>query len=539
MMDSEKAKIPELPPNWDRCHAYMENKRRYCRQQRRGTSLYCGNHSHLNSSNTNEANASTEGDTQTIERKRIPCPVDPSHLIYEDQVEKHVPICPKTKKRKREQAEQYFQKDINGGGFGDICTVIESNDHEAPKDEMERGKELALRILEVHRQLFSKEDATTSTGRLEDITFDDLHNSIEMRDYSEQELCAGITEGFQVHRIRSGGARHVPQLASLIGHLRMIGVLPKLGDVKASKEFTEKPLLLIDMGAGRGMLGLTAAGVSRSHGLETHLMMVERAGTRSKAEKILRNLGKDESSASGSSQTYLSFEDVQWSRVKCDLLHVNLKVLLEKPELKNCKVVIIAKHLCGVGSDLALKAIEPVRERIDACVFATCCHGVCNWCGYVGRDYLRRQMETGDNRIVFGPKEFDLLRQWCAGSVACQSRNAEDIDEAERTVDEEKVEGPQQEDVEDGEAEHSVPRELLRPSRTNISAVVESLNLKCGIAGLGRACQRLIDHGRLQYLRHNLFEGIDSAHLGLFHYVPPGTTPQNALLVATRMKAVS
>mmetsp|Transcript_22684 Transcript_22684/g.56058 ORF Transcript_22684/g.56058 Transcript_22684/m.56058 type:complete len:106 (+) Transcript_22684:1307-1624(+) len=103
---------------------------------------------------------------------------------------------------------------------------------------------------------------------------------------------------------------------------------------------------------------------------------------------------------------------------------------------------------------------------------------------------------------------------------------------------EKKNDGAQEDDADEGEAEHSVPAESTRPSRTNISAVVESLNLKCGIAGLGRACQRLIDYGRLQYLRHNLFDGIDVANVGIFHYVSPQTTPQNALLVATRMKAV-
>ncbi|CAJ1966699.1 unnamed protein product [Cylindrotheca closterium] len=528
--DTEKPKIPELPPNWDRCHAYMETKRRYCRQQRRGTYMYCGNHSHLlhasNDSNSNGGNDSN-GDSQTKERKRIPCPVDQSHMIWEDQVAKHIPICPKTKKRKREEAQNYFQKDINNGGFGDICTAITTKDHDKAEDEMEWAKQLALRILEVHQKLFSTEaNATTNTPQ--DLTFEEVHNCIEMRDYSAQELSAGIADGFQAHRIRSGGARHIPQLASLIGHLRAIGVLPSApSDIKAT---TEKPLLLIDMGAGRGMLGLAAAGVSRSHGLETHLMMVERAGTRSKAEKILRNLGGDKhgSTSSASSGSYLSFDNVQWSRIKCDLSHVNLKVLLEKPELKDCKVVIIAKHLCGVGSDLALKAVEPVKERVDACIFATCCHGVCNWCGYVGRDYLRRHMDT--EKTSFGPKEFDLLRQWCAGSVAIQPRISEDGQNNGGAEAED--------DADEGEAEHSLPTESTRPSRSNISAVVESLDLKCGIAGLGRACQRLIDYGRLQYLRHNLFDGIDVANVRIFHYVPPQTTPQNALLVATRMKAV-
>ena len=124
---------------------------------------------------------------------------------------------------------------------------------------------------------------------------------------------------------------------------------------------------------------------------------------------------------------------------------------------------------------------------------------------------------------------------------ASQPQNVGNKDKAQQIANKQEMNGSQKEeaDDDDGEAEHSVQSELLKPSRTNISAIVESLNLQCGIAGLGRACQRLIDHGRLQYLRHNLFEGDDSANVGLCHYVPPQTTPQNALLVATRIKAVS
>jgi hypothetical protein len=67
-----------------------------------------------------------------------------------------------------------------------------------------------------------------------------------------------------------------------------------------------------------------------------------------------------------------------------------------------------------------------------------------------------------------------------------------------------------------------------------ISAIVRSLKLTCGVQGLGRACQRLIDHGRSEYLRNRIFVDQESASIDLCHYVPPEVTPQNAALIAYR-----
>jgi hypothetical protein len=60
---------------------------------------------------------------------------------------------------------------------------------------------------------------------------------------------------------------------------------------------------------------------------------------------------------------------------------------------ENRQLVVIAKHLCGAGTDLALKSLEPINQ-VSACVMATCCHGACTWDDYVGRDYLCQTMKS-------------------------------------------------------------------------------------------------------------------------------------------------
>jgi tRNA:m4X modification enzyme len=63
----------------------------------------------------------------------------------------------------------------------------------------------------------------------------------------------------------------------------------------------------------------------------------------------------------------------------------------------------------------------------------------------------------------------------------------------------------------------------------SVTKVSNSMGLKCGPHGLGRACQRLIDYGRCDFLKNKLL-GKTSGEVKLCHYVNPRVTPQNALL---------
>jgi len=368
-----------------------------------------------------------------------------------------------------------------------------------------------------------------------------------MNDLSQAELDAGIQNSFLSHRIKSGGNQHTIQIASLIGHLRQMGFF---GEKDSAAEHSkpgkdeddtcnasslpkeEKPLVIMEMGAGRGIFGLTAAGVASASGLDTHFFMVDRAGSRSKAEGAFRSLTKN------TDRSYLKLDDVNWCRLCCDVSHVNLPaVLIDDAKYKKAKILVIAKHLCGAGTDLALKSLVPIRHRIDACLIATCCHGICSWQHYVGRDILRVVMEgklndDKDGSIPsFGPEEFDLLRRWSSATVATRVGKSEmsrsngeggsgtSIDEHTRTRPESEV---------DNGAENK--------SGTNISAVVRELGLSCGIQGLGRACQRLIDHGRSEFIRRSIFQDNNGGTVinNLSQYVDPEVTPQNAILWAYR-----
>lgn len=484
MADEQQKQVgpPPLPEGWTRCHAYLENKRRYCRQQQRGSSSkYCGNHS-------------------SEERLRIPCPMDPSHQIYQDQVEKHIKVCPKVVRMKAQEKLPYFCRDVNTGGHGML------GDDTTCSPSLEWAQRIATKVLEVHQRHFGRKAQPP-----ESLTEKDIHKAIVMKDLSQTELDAGLADAVQHFRIKSGGPRHIHQQASLVGHLRLAGVLPLTPDLSTCT----KEIKFLEMGAGRGMLGLVAAGAASACGSpKVQLTLVERAGSRSKADTILRAAAESKEEES----RYMKLKTVQWSRVQCDLAHIDVTSIIKdqsepavgkkrkvSEEKDGKQLVVIAKHLCGAGTDLALKSLR-AASQVDVCVLATCCHGVCAWNHYVGRHFLATQFGDG-----FGAEEFELLRKWSTGTVAITGNDTERDNEHQPV---------------------STPDNDTRDPY-GVTTIVDSLKLNCGIQGLGRACQRLIDAGRCDYMEKTLFGG-GTHNVQMYHYVDSSITPQNAVIVARK-----
>jgi len=383
------------------------------------------------------------------------------------------------------------------------------------------AQRIACRVLRVHQSIFSglhnNETDNKIGGDVSAITLKDIHDAIVVKDLSQPEIDAGIIEGFRSHCIKSGGNQHIRQIASLIGHLRQIGLFE-------NRNKKEEDLVFLELGAGRGMFGLAAAGVACASGLNTGFIMVDRASSRAKADTAFRSIPEN------ADTSYIKLDKVNWSRIRCDLSHVTLPVILDDDKYKKVKVVVIAKHLCGVGTDLALKSLEPIRHKVDACLIATCCHGVCDYQHYVGRDVLRDIMEGKEcNALSFGPLEFDLLRRWSAATVATREAKPKTCVNDTACLGEDDVE----------HKNISVKNDAIdysnKTSAINISSIVRQLNLSCGIQGLGRACQRLIDYGRSKYIQQQIFQNDDERTIvDLSHYVAADVTPQNAILLAYR-----
>ncbi|KTF74912.1 hypothetical protein cypCar_00029987, partial [Cyprinus carpio] len=74
-----------LAPLPGRCAFYVVKKKRYCKMIVGSGKTFCGEH----------ANAGEESD-----KKRIPCPLDPKHTVFEDNLAKHLKKCNSKEKPK-------------------------------------------------------------------------------------------------------------------------------------------------------------------------------------------------------------------------------------------------------------------------------------------------------------------------------------------------------------------------------------------------------------------------------------------------------
>ena len=51
-------------------------------------------------------------------RKRVVCPIDPSHTVFEDKLRKHLKICNKSKQTQKAQQCPYYVENFNCGSEG-------------------------------------------------------------------------------------------------------------------------------------------------------------------------------------------------------------------------------------------------------------------------------------------------------------------------------------------------------------------------------------------------------------------------------------
>ncbi|KAL3790033.1 hypothetical protein HJC23_011389 [Cyclotella cryptica] len=604
---------PPLPANWDRCHAYNQRKRRYCRQMpvplsgntNIDTPRYCGNHMHLIgdfSGDNVTACVSNDSDGLGIkcsqvhkkERgKRIPCPIDPSHLIFESALSRHMLVCPAATHQQYVASQEFYSQNFNRGGFGRLCAGS-CEDH-ANGDRLfnNRHHELAIAVLRVFHHIFQPdkcrsfktlddEKKTEPIDYLKSITQNEIYESIREIDLSsieeqwensesttqnetkspqspdEDERRANKSDSHQAagrlsnaiarHRIKAGGPRHLHQIASILGHLRENDLLTNEGAMSDENNIKVNdskgsaiPINVIEMGAGRGMLGLVVAGAIGASSAEppkVQLFLVDRSGSRAKAETKIRNAIKDTTTCGPNTSEVkadcLKLDAVSVTRIKCDLAHVHIPTALpflcpdpssERRASTPSKTIVIAKHLCGSGTDLALKSLREIAPTgsIDGCVMATCCHGLCEWKDYTGRDCLLGLFCGVGGLSWFGESDFDVLKRWAPASVLDDRHDVSSEDVGDDHTD--CLHGNKKEDG-------------------NVFTVVKELGLSCGGNGLGRACQRIIDYGRCDYMEKTLFcssmssdggnSGQSLYEVKLFHYVPRNVTPQNALIMAVR-----
>lgn len=490
----EKTSVEDLLDGWTRCQFFLVNKRRLCRMEKVNGTIFCGNHQPLSSEPivvATENSANEDGATRSSRRAlkkagrgdRIPCPLDPSHNIYRANLDAHVKICNESKKSMLYSSWPYFCQNCNGGEASDEAADATLIDADRLVDKLQR--------------IYDSIEAY-------------IPRRLEADDSSAAE-CSVAEIDAQIRNEIGGGQssfdqlRHVEQDIKIVHHMISAGLLQVKsvvpGDAPVNRD------VFLEFGAGKGLLGYAVhfADPSASIGL------VERSSNRKKIDKFLTD-------------RQASFE-----RYRMDIRHCYLpKLPLVSAAIDATatrKVAVIAKHLCGVASDMAIRSLchlegGPYRKGL---ALATCCHHACQFDDYVGRDWL---VSLGVTRAEFNV--FKFWSSWASLDRTAARRKpvASDSAAGDTAVGSgavETAEEPTGAETEDADDEHRQPthtagREVPRPKNLDYAS----------LAKIGRQIKRTLDYGRLLFLRDTL----RVSQATMLQYCDEKLSPECILLLA-------
>ncbi|KAF1555456.1 UNVERIFIED_CONTAM: hypothetical protein FQV16_0006817, partial [Eudyptes robustus] len=445
-----------------RCAYFVARKKRFCKMIPAPGRRFCGEHGQQE---------------EESDRKRIPCPLDPKHTVYEDQLQKHLKKCNSREKPK----PVYFVQDINAG-LKDVAEIPE--------------KQVPISSL-------SKEELENLIIKLKNAS-----NGLEL--HLEEQILShqALQEALNDPKNGESAFKHLKQQASILGNMEKLHLL---GPGRCFVEF----------GAGRGKLSHWVD-VALQNVDNVQFLLVERATTRFKVD------GKHKRRNS-------IFE-----RLQVDIQHLclNKVPILEKKKLP---VVGIGKHLCGAATDLALRCLvesyttcsdgqseEPAPKRSrndktevasnnsadnesnkDDCkpvagiVIALCCHHKCDWTHYVGREFFKS--------VGLGPVEFHYFQRMSSWATCGMRETTTKASTSEGSED-------QTNDTEEHEQTFS-KTEGGSDTLQGILTVEERKEIGC-------LCKLLIDRGRIEYLQQRGYKA------ALQYYTESAVSLENVLLTA-------
>lgn len=146
-------------PDWDGCRCWLQRKNRYCKFAKFKSTEYCAHHlaerkKDAGDSNCGEGTGEAQDKGSNAKLKRVPCPYDPRHDVYEHRLKKHLKKCPKYKEAVAGAAKPYYNKNCNS------CQ-IPSSKNVSPRNGMQ--------IDGHHRK---RSESTSSAGVCENSFFD-------------------------------------------------------------------------------------------------------------------------------------------------------------------------------------------------------------------------------------------------------------------------------------------------------------------------------------------------------------------------------
>lgn len=362
------------------------------------------------------------------ETDRIPCPLDQNHTIDVKELDEHLIKC---NSRLRTDFEWIIEN---------TNSVVKSSDNNTVGYEKLSLKNVNFGELE------------TFVEKVEEV-----FNKIASFICEEQETHSVLNDSLNSLEYSNEQKKHFLQQASIIGHLEKLNLI-------------KNDICFIEFGAGRAKLAYWLNKCVLEKSLQNcRCLLIEKSGQRYKFENKATREG----------------DCVEFQRIRCSIEHVDLRRIpcLSGQQKNNQSIVAVCKHLCGSGTDAALRCLVNCQKfdenvsklHVAGAAMAPCCHHRCTWEDFTGQPYF---IEFG-----FNAGEFSLVAQmtsWATCGIALQDHQQNGNDNVTRKFDREQV---------------------------------------------GRKCKLILDYCRTKFLKNNGME------VEMKYFVPQNVTPENILLI--------
>ncbi|KAG2215994.1 hypothetical protein INT46_007054 [Mucor plumbeus] len=448
--------IPPVPTKPQQCHFYVLRKRRYCGLPARKDLNYCGEH--LN------AKPDSEGLP-----KRIPCPYDNSHTIFEKDLEKH--LKSRCNARPRELPVCH-SLNVN-------CSLPLSDEELEFQKNIYSHQKMFVQpwLARVQLQELSKEDLDSIINKVY-VAYDAHVAPIPMEQLTHPSS--------EKKRDTVKHTKHLDQLSSLMGHMEKNNMLK------------DKTACFVEFGAGKGDLSLyVKKAVNEENGEATYLLL-DRKSVRNKTDQTLHGHSENKSRVQ---RQLIDIKDLDLSKVEC--IADNDK-----------KVVAVSKHLCGCATDISLKClmnyVEAEKSKghadpIQGIIIAICCHQICRYEMYPNQQYLEL--------INMSKTEFERMCKMTSWATCHSGSTTEKKTDSETTAEDDEHANLNSNDDQDDNSDKT----------TNHFSGRDHVERE----SIGYKCKRVIDAGRAKYLEQFGFDA------KLVYYVDSATSLENCALIAT------
>ncbi|GLU16686.1 hypothetical protein SLE2022_331060 [Rubroshorea leprosula] len=447
----------------ERCKFWLPKKSRFCANAPLKNSSFCGNHT-------------TRSDGQWI-----PCPIDSSHSVLEENLEGHLKRCPLLKQAQSLSNQPFYQRGINAGKELEEEALNPSGVQDNVTSEMKRNAVHGLSVPEFFELIRKIESVHVLICK-------DIRDSFKV-----PEACSRWINR-EVDRKLPFQEKHVKQQASILGNLEDFKVLKSCDDGEQcqcvepeddSNDNSNSVSAVVEFGAGRGYLTQMLAdcyGIRR-------VFLVERQSYKLKADRSLRQK-----------------ESLILERLRIDIEDLNLKAV---ESLHHLPYLAIGKHLCGPATDLTLRCCLATSNNAEqyssnlclrGLAIATCCHHLCQWKHYINKIYF--------TSLGISREEFHAITWFTSWAVdANHSSDLSDVTDDRLHLE------PVEKEESSGNADASGVEGTVR----NMKAIER--------ARLGFMCKQIIDMGRLMWVKEH---GLETK---LVKYVPSSISPENHLLI--------